>query len=91
MAAKKNELAVTPLSEDVAAWYQDVVFRAALADRGPAKGTMVIRPDGFRMGELLHQQLDQRFRDTGHVNAYFPLFIPMSYLEREAEHVEGFA
>ena len=89
--AKKNELGVTPMSEDVAAWYNELVFKAQLADRGPSKGSMVIRPYGWRMWELLRDQLDQRFKDTGHVNAYFPLFIPMSYLEREADHVEGFS
>jgi prolyl-tRNA synthetase len=91
MAAKKSDLGVTPLSEDVSAWYNELVFKAELADRGPAKGTMVIRPYGTRVWELLQSQLDQRFKDTGHVNAIFPLFIPMSYLEREAEHVEGFS
>lgn len=90
-AAKKSELGVTPLSEDVSAWYNELVFKAELADRGPAKGTMVIRPYGYRIWELLQAQLDQRFKDTGHENAYFPLFIPQSYLQREAEHVEGFA
>jgi len=88
---RKNELGVTPLSEDVSAWYNELVFKAELADRGPAKGTMVIRPYGFRIWELLQSQLDQRFKDTGHENAYFPLFIPQSYLQREADHVEGFA
>ena len=91
MAAKKNELGVTPLSEDVSAWYNELVFKAELADRGPAKGTMIIRPYGYTIWELLQAQLDQRFKDTGHVNAYFPLFIPQSYLQREADHVEGFA
>ncbi len=90
MAAKSN-LGVTPLSEDVSAWYNELVFKAELADRGPAKGTMVIRPYGYRIWELIQSQLDQRFKDTGHENAYFPLFIPQSYLQREAEHVEGFA
>ena len=91
MAAKKSELGVTPLSEDVSAWYNELVFKAELADRGPAKGTMVIRPYGYTIWELLQSQLDQRFKATGHVNAYFPLFIPESYLKREADHVEGFA
>ncbi|MFA9446957.1 proline--tRNA ligase [Egicoccus sp. AB-alg6-2] len=91
MAARKSDLGVTPLSEDVSAWYNELVFKAELADRGPAKGSMVIRPYGYRVWELLQAQLDQRFKDTGHVNASFPLFIPMSYLEREAEHVEGFS
>lgn len=88
---KQNELGVTPMSEDVSAWYNELVFKAELADRGPAKGTMVIRPYGYRIWELLQAQLDQRFKDTGHENAYFPLFIPQSYLQREAEHVDGFA
>ncbi len=95
MSAAKNssrsELSVTPMSEDVSAWYNDVVARAELADRGPAKGTMVIRPYGYAIWELLQRQLDDRFKATGHQNAYFPLFIPESYLRREAEHVEGFA
>ena len=68
MAAKKN-LGVTPMSEDVSAWYNELVFKAELADRGPAKGTMVIRPYGYGVWELLQSQLDQRFKDTGHVNA----------------------
>ncbi len=89
--AKKSDLGVTPMSEDVSAWYNELVLKAELADRGPAKGTMVVRPYGYRVWELLQSQLDQRFKDTGHVNAYFPLFIPMSLLQREAEHVEGFA
>ncbi|MBW3562782.1 MAG: hypothetical protein KY437_09830 [Actinobacteria bacterium] len=86
-----SNLGVTPLSEDVSAWYNEIVFRAELADRGPSKGSMVIRPYGYRMWELLQTRLDKMFKDTGHENAYFPLFIPMSYLEREAEHVEGFS
>jgi prolyl-tRNA synthetase len=90
-AAKKSELGVTPLSEDVSAWYNELVFKAELADRGPAKGTMVIRPYGYRIWELLSAVLDRRFKETGHENASFPLFIPESYLHREAQHVEGFA
>ncbi len=91
MSAKNSELGVTPLSEDVSAWYNELVIKAELADRGPAKGTMVIRPSGYAIWELLQSQLDQRFKDTGHVNAYFPLLIPESYLHREADHVEGFS
>jgi len=90
-AAKKADLGVTPMSEDVSAWYNEIVARAELADRGPAKGTMIIRPYGYAIWELLQRQLDDRFKATGHQNAYFPLFIPESYLRREAEHVEGFA
>jgi prolyl-tRNA synthetase len=92
MSAKKNpDLGVTPLSEDVSAWYNELVFKAELADRGPVKGTMVMRPYGYTVWELLQRQLDDRFKATGHVNAYFPLFIPESYLQREAEHVDGFS
>ncbi len=87
----KDEKAVTPQSEDFSGWYNDVVTRAQLVDRGPVKGTMVIRPYGYRLWELLSGALDQRIKDTGHENCYFPMFIPESYLKREAEHVEGFA
>ena len=82
---------VTPQSEDFAAWYNDVIFRAGLVDRGPARGSMVIRPYGYRIWELLQADLDRRIKATGHQNAYFPLLIPQSYMQREAEHVEGFA
>jgi prolyl-tRNA synthetase len=88
---RQRSLGVTPLSKDVSAWYNEVVFKAELADRGPSKGSMIIRPYGYRMWELLQSQLDGMFKDTGHENAYFPLFIPMSFLERESEHVEGFS
>jgi prolyl-tRNA synthetase len=82
---------ITPQSTDFSAWYLDVVRRAELADYSPVKGCMVIRPYGYAIWELIQQALDKRFKDTGHVNAYFPLFIPESLLMREAEHVEGFA
>ena len=82
---------MTPQSEDFSAWYNEVVFRAELVDRGPARGTMVIRPYGYRIWELLQADLDRRIKATGHANAYFPLLIPESYMRREAEHVEGFA
>lgn len=82
---------VTPKSEDYARWYTDLVTKAELADYGPVKGTMVIRPYGFAIWDALKESFDRRFRETGHVNAYFPLLIPKSYLSREAEHVEGFA
>ena len=87
----RDERGVTPQSEDFSAWYNEVVFKAELVDRGPVRGTMVIRPYGYRMWELLQADIDRRIKETGHVNAYFPLLIPQSYLEREAEHVEGFA
>ena len=86
-----DERGVTPQSEDFSAWYNELVFKAELVDRGPVRGTMVIRPYGYRMWELLQGDIDRRIKETGHVNAYFPLLIPESYLQREAEHVEGFA
>ncbi|RJL30340.1 proline--tRNA ligase [Bailinhaonella thermotolerans] len=82
---------MTPQSEDFSAWYNELVAKAGLVDRGPVKGTMVIRPYGYRMWELLQAELDGRIKETGHENAYFPMLIPESYLKREAEHVEGFA
>ncbi|MQA11787.1 MAG: proline--tRNA ligase [Pseudonocardiaceae bacterium] len=87
----RAEHGVTAQSEDFSAWYNELVVKAELVDRGPAKGTMVIRPYGYRIWELLQDELDRRIKDTGHHNAYFPLLIPESYLQREAEHVEGFA
>src|ERR1700758_52315 len=87
----RDERGVTPQSEDFSSWYNELVTKAQLAERGPVKGTMVIRPYGYRIWELLQAELDQRIKDTGHENAYFPLFIPESYLKREAEHVEGFS
>jgi prolyl-tRNA synthetase len=87
----RDERGVTPQSEDFSAWYNEVVFKAELVDRGPVRGTMVIRPYGYRIWELLQADMDRRIKQTGHVNAYFPLLIPESYLKREAEHIEGFA
>ena len=82
---------ITPRSQDFSKWYLDVVRRAELADYSPVKGCMVIRPYGYAIWELIQQALDKRIKATGHVNAYFPLFIPESLLNKEAEHVEGFA
>src|SRR6188474_3124417 len=82
---------ITPQSQDFGRWYLDVVRRAELADYSPVKGCMVIRPYGYAIWELLQQTLDARIKETGHVNAYFPLFIPESLLHKEAEHVEGFS
>ena len=82
---------VTPKSEDYARWYTDVITKAEMADYGPVKGTMVIRPYGFSIWDSIKDAFDKRFKETGHVNAYFPLFIPKSFLSREADHVEGFA
>jgi len=91
VGVSRDKRGVTPQSEDFSAWYNEVVFKAELVDRGPAKGTMVIRPYGYRVWELLQAELDRLIKETGHQNAYFPLLIPQSYLQREAEHIEGFA
>ncbi|MDX6738425.1 proline--tRNA ligase [Actinocorallia sp. A-T 12471] len=82
---------VTPQSEDFSAWYNDVVLKSLLVDRGPVRGTMVIRPYGYRIWELIQADLDAKIKEAGHENAAFPMFIPESYLKREAEHVEGFS
>lgn len=82
---------LTPRASDFPRWYQDVIARAELADNGPVRGTMVIRPWGYAIWERLQAELDARIKATGAENAYFPLFIPESYLRREAEHVEGFS
>jgi len=82
---------VTPRSKDYAKWYTDVVQKAELADYSPVKGCMVIRPYGYALWEQIRDFLDKRFKETGHVNAYFPMLIPESFLKKEAEHVEGFA
>src|SRR6478672_12683628 len=82
---------LTSKSEDFPKWYQDVVAKAELADNGPVRGTMVIRPYGYAIWERMQAELDRRIKAAGASNAYFPLFIPESYLRREAEHVEGFS
>ena len=90
--AKQPKNAISPLrSEDYPEWYQQVIRAAELAESSPVRGCMVIRPWGYGIWENVQRVLDRKFKDTGHVNAYFPLFIPMSFLEKEAEHVEGFA
>jgi prolyl-tRNA synthetase len=82
---------VTPRSKDYSQWYLDVIKAAGLADYAPVRGCMVIKPWGYALWEAIQADLDRRFKDTGHVNAYFPLFIPLSYLAKESQHVEGFA
>jgi len=82
---------LTPQAEDFPRWYQDVVGKAELADNGPVRGTMVIRPYGYAIWERMQAEMDARIKTAGAQNAYFPLFIPESYLNREAEHVEGFS
>jgi prolyl-tRNA synthetase len=86
-----DDKALTPQNEDFAAWYNDVVLKAELADYSPVRGSMVIRPWGYAIWERMQRALDDMFKATGHENAYFPLLIPMSFIEREKEHVEGFA
>src|SRR5688500_3477537 len=82
---------LTTRAEDFSAWYNEVVLRAELADYSPVRGCMVIRPAGYGIWERMQRALDDMFKATGHQNAYFPLFIPESFLHKEAEHVQGFA
>jgi prolyl-tRNA synthetase len=82
---------ITPRAQDFPRWYQDVITQAELGDNGPVRGTMVIRPWGWAIWERMQAELDRRIKEAGADNAYFPLFIPQSYLTREAEHVEGFS
>lgn len=82
---------ITPRGVDYSQWYIDIVLNAKLADYSPVKGCMVVRPRGYAIWERIQAELDRRFKETGHENAYFPLLIPMSFLQKEAEHVEGFA
>ena len=90
--AKKRKNAISPTrAEDYPEWYQQVIKAADLAEVSPVRGCMVIKPWGYSLWENMQRELDQMFKATGHENAYFPLFIPKSFLEKEAEHVEGFA
>lgn len=82
---------ITPRSQDYSQWYLDVIKVAQLADYSPVRGCMVIRPNGYSLWEGMQRDLDRRFKETGHINAYFPLLIPISFLQKEADHVEGFA
>ncbi|MFJ8110856.1 proline--tRNA ligase [Streptomyces sp. NPDC096132] len=82
---------LTPRADDFPRWYQDLINKAELADNGPVRGTMVIRPYGYGLWERMQAEMDARIKEAGAQNAYFPLFIPQAYLTREAEHVEGFA
>lgn len=91
MRAMAKAPVLTPRAEDFPRWYQELINKAELADNGPVRGTMVIRPYGYGLWERMQQEMDARIKDAGAANAYFPLFIPQSYLTREAEHVEGFA
>lgn len=90
--AKQAKTAITPTrDEDYPEWYQQVIKAADLAENSPVRGCMVIKPWGYAIWENIQADLDRRFKETGHKNAYFPLFIPVSYIEKEAAHVEGFA
>src|SRR4026208_1088024 len=82
---------LTTRAADFSAWYNEVVLRAELADYAPVRGCMVIRPPGYGIWERMQRALDDMFKATGHENAYFPLFIPLSFMQKEAAHVEGFA
>ena len=90
--SKKPKTAISPTrQEDYPQWYQQVIRAADLAETSPVRGCMVIKPWGWAIWENMQKSLDAMFKATGHENAYFPLFIPLSFLEKEAEHVEGFA
>lgn len=86
-----DDKALTTRAADFSAWYNELIIKAELADYSPVRGCMVIRPNGYAIWEQMQGALDRMFKETGHQNAYFPLFIPQSFLAREAEHVEGFA
>ncbi len=86
-----SNLGITPQSESFSEWYNDLVVKADMADHSAVRGCMVIKPHGYAIWELMQRALDDMFKDSGHVNAYFPLFVPKSFLSREAAHVEGFA
>ena len=88
---KKFVEKITAMEDDFAQWYTDVVKQAELVDYGPVRGTMIIRPYGYAIWENIQQEFDRRFKETGHVNVYFPLFIPESMLQKEKDHIEGFA
>ncbi len=88
---KEKNLGVTPRSQDFSKWYLDVIDAAELADYGPVRGTMIIRPYGYAIWEFIQSWLDAKFKETGHSNMYFPQLIPYSFIEKEASHVEGFS
>ncbi|MEX1031033.1 MAG: proline--tRNA ligase [Paenibacillaceae bacterium] len=81
---------ITPQGEDFSRWYLDVIKKADLMDYAPVRGCIVFKPDGYEIWELMQRELDARFKDTGHRNAYFPIFIPESFLQKEKDHIEGF-
>src|SRR6187397_116810 len=83
--------AITTREKDYSQWYNDLILKGGLADYSAVRGCMVIKPYGFALWENMRDQLDRMFKETGHQNAYFPLFVPKSFLEKEEEHAEGFA
>src|SRR5690606_1713627 len=89
--ARMSKDAITPREVDYSAWYNELIEVADLAEHSAVRGCMVIKPYGYAIWEAIQRQLDDRIKATGHLNAYFPLFIPKSFLQREAAHVEGFA
>jgi len=91
MSKDKNVTAITDMDVDFAKWYTDIVKKAELIDYSSVRGCMVFQPHGYAIWELMQKELDRRFKDTGHVNVYMPMFIPESLLQKEADHVEGFA
>ena len=88
---KKFVEAITSMNEDFAKWYTDVVKKADLVEYSGVKGCMIIRPYGYALWEFIQKELDRRFKETGHENVYMPMFIPESLLQKEKDHVEGFA
>ena len=89
--AKKDEKGITSRTANYSQWYLDIVQKAGLSDNSPVRGCMIIKPNGYALWENMRDALDRMFKDTGHVNVYFPLLIPKSFLSKEAAHVEGFA
>ncbi|MFM8270182.1 MAG: aminoacyl--tRNA ligase-related protein, partial [Pseudomonadota bacterium] len=82
---------ITPREEDFSQWYLDIIQNAKLADQAPVRGCLVLRPNGYALWEVVQAELNKKFKETGHQNAYFPMFIPESFLNLEKDHVEGFA
>ena len=91
MSTKATKEKLVSQAEDYNEWYNTLVLRAGLADYGPVRGTMIVKPYGWALWENIQQALDRRFKATGVENAGFPMFVPMSFLQKEASHVEGFA
>jgi len=91
MSKKKRTAIPVTRQDNYPQWYLEVIKEAELAENSEVRGCMVIKPWGFTIWENMQKELDEMFKDTGHMNAYFPLFIPLKYMQKEADHVEGFA